>query len=389
MGMRAFAPFSAVLAKRAVLRAIPLGDSITQSNSSLSGGVWTLSSGYAEATLMKGGGRFQIVSNAGIGGQTAAQIQARVSSDVLAKGADVCLLQAGTNDLPTCGTNAGITALMNTLEQTVRQLLNAGVAVILTTPPANNNYPIACRNVQRFYYMLAQYYGLPLLDMFRLTVDASTGNYKATLSGDGTHPNNLGVQTLSDAFGLQLANPGSLIAPVYLAAFSEAATNNPANLLQNGAFTAGGTNPTGWSPNLTNATVTVPAAVAPYTGNTFTYAKTLAGGAYALFGAGANSPAFAAGDTLVYSGHLKITGMSGTPNGATVALAFDAGGTAAPINQVPANGDFVFSQEILVPATPGNATPQLFVQDIGTYAVNNITLWNKTATEAVWKPGQM
>jgi lysophospholipase L1-like esterase len=390
MGMRAFAPFSAVLAKRALLRAIPLGDSITQSNSAVSGGgVWTLSNGYAEATLMKGGGRFQVLSNAGVSGQTAAQILSRVITDVIAKGADVCLLQSGTNDLPTCGTNAGITALMNTLEQTVRTLLNAGVAVILTTPPANNNYPVACRNVQRFYYMLAQYYGLPLLDMFRLTVDASTGNYKATLSADGTHPNDLGAQTISDAFGASLANPGSLIAPVYLAGFSEAASNNQANMLQNGSFAAGGTNPTGWGPNFTGATGASAAAAAPYTGNTFTYTKSSGTGAYALFGAGASSASYSAGDTLVYSGHLKVTGLAASPNGYTAALAFDSGGTAAPINQVKTNGEYVFCQEIVAPATPGNATPQLFVQDVGVYAVNNFTLWNKTTSEAIWKPGQM
>jgi lysophospholipase L1-like esterase len=112
---------------------------------------------------------------------------ARIGTDVLAYAPDVVLMLGGTNNIGTGMTNAQISNNMLNLESMVRLMLKAGILPIIVTPPARNSAPIETRKIQPFYYALAQAYGLPLLDLFRLTVDPVTGNYLTGYSADGTH----------------------------------------------------------------------------------------------------------------------------------------------------------------------------------------------------------
>ena len=383
-------------------RIIAFGDSITQTNSydgvpdpdQPRSEIWTVGYGYAEQSIFRSGKPYQFVRNAGIAGETTKQMLARIQKDVLDWNPDVVLFMGGTNDILAGQVDQAYTDTMNNIETCVVLMLQAGIDVILVTPPAKDGAPEEMRQAMRFYYMLADYYNLPLFDTFKVTVDATTGMYKAGISDDGTHPNPVGIDLIATEGAKVLAEPWKYANPVYLAAVSEANTNFRANLLANGSFALppspiDGTTFQFWTWGTDQATADYSAAAAlPFAGKNFVYTKTGGDGAYAAYGAGATD--FVEGDILVQSVHLKVSGLTvATAQGHSLGLAFDNGDNARLTNSWRYNQDYVLSQEIIVPPNPGNALPNIYVQDAGVYTLNNWTLWNKSAAERIWKPGQL
>lgn len=373
------------------LTIIPLGDSITQSSSTFASGLWQFGQGYAELAIWQSGSRYQLIRNAGIGGNTTAQMLSRLQADVIAYAPDVCLFMGGTNDLLAGMSNAAYASLFNNIEAIVLRLLAAGILPVIVTPPAKDAAVAETKNAQWFYYALAQYYGLPLIDMYRATVNADTGSYAAGNSSDGTHPIAAGITKMVAAATPVLSNLASAFCPPYMAAVSETVYNGFSNLIRNGAFAKVTTPPTpdAWTVNATNATPTVVAASFPDTGNVFNYNKTSAGGVYMLSG-GAPSVAgggFVAGDVLHFAAHLNVSGLSpASALGFSFGMDRDAGGFARITNSVQ-NGDLAFSHQFTVPAGTANLTPNFYVQDVALYKVSNWTLFNVTKANAIWQPG--
>lgn len=375
------------------LTIIPAGDSITQADSTFASGLWQWSSGYAEGGILRAGPRFRILRNAGVAGNTAANLEARLFSDVIAYAPDACLLMIGTNDLTSGMANSAYTALMNTVERIILALLNARILPIIVTPPPKDAAATEAKNAQWYYYALAQYYGLPLIDVYRVLVNPQTGAYASGMSSDGVHPIAAGVAVMQSQVATALAGMDTLVCPPYLAAVSDATVNNFANRLANGSFARVTSSPTPdtWTVNATNATQTVPAVTAgAYTGNTFTYNKTLGSIAFALSGAGASSAggSFSDGDTMQFNGRIKTSGLTpSTASGYQLTLTASGGGLLKT-NNWKQNGDHVISWEFTVPAGTTTLTPSLFVQDVALYEVNNLTLFNVTKANAIWRPGQ-
>lgn len=378
------------------LRIIPFGDSITQGSALFTGGVWQFGNAYPETSIYQAGTRFQIIRNAGISGNTTAQMLARLGSDVLAYAPDVVLLLGGTNDLSAGMSNAAIAATMSNLESMVRQMLQAGCLPVIMTIPVQSTFSAESRKIQPFYYALAQAYGLPLIDLYRLTVDPSTGQYLAGYSGDGTHPNPTGITAISAVVSSLLTSLSGAFCGPYLAAYSETSGGNFANLIRNGNFARAASAPTpdGWTVNATGATQTLvaatPGAAAPYNGNTFTYQKTGTGAVYALYH-GNITTGFSVGDVLQYSGHLNVSGV--TPSTAVgFTLGLDMSGSVSPqmrpFVNFPFNGDFAFCESVTVPAGVTGINPTLYLNgnDLATYKVNNLTLLNVTQMNAIWQP---
>jgi hypothetical protein len=163
-------------------------------------------------------------------------------------------------------------------------------------------------------------------------------------------------------------------------------------MLRNGSFAYVTSNPTpdSWTVNATNATQTIPAATQPYTGNTFTYDKTLAGAAYALTGSAPSVAAgsFAVGAVLQMNVRIKVSnGTPSTASGFQLDLAAGVSGGHMKTSNFVQNGDYVLSHNLLVPAATTNFTPTLYVQDVALYEVNNWTLFNVTKANAIWQPG--
>ena len=376
------------------LKIIPFGDSITQGSSIFASGAWQFASQYCETGIYLAGPRFQLLRNAGIAGNTTTQMLARIGTDVLAYAPDVVLMLGGTNDIQSGMTNAQIATCMGNLESMVRLMLQAGILPVIVTPPAKSTLQAESRKLQPFYYALAQAYGLPLIDLFRLTVDPVTGNYLAGYSGDGTHPNPTAIAAIAPVVAATLTNLSASFCAPYTAAFSETSTGNPANLLRNGNFANVTTPPApdSWSINATGATQTVvaatPSASAPWNGNTFNYQKTGTGTVYALSGSGFTT-GFAAGDTIQFSGRINVSGVSaGSLQGFTLSLDMSPGGNFRPMVNWGQVGDFVFCNQLVVPAGTTGLTPTLYLNgnDLATYKVNNLTAINLTQLNAIWQP---
>lgn len=387
-------------------RVIAIGDSVTQNDSSQGGsGLWTEGNGYFETSLRMLGqflpGGLIFVRNAGIGGNTTSEMLARVDTDVIAYKPDLVFVMAGTNDILPGATDADYAAFFSTLEKLVVRLLLSGADVVLSTCPTKDAAPAEVAKAIPWYYLLANHYGIPLVDAHRVTADPVTGQYLSGYSDDGTHPNQTGIAAIAEQVVATVGGTNGLSSGnVYRSVVAAAEQGDLQNLIQNGVF-VNETVPGSldyWSVNTSGATFT-PDTVPGVAGKMFDYKKTAAGGAYALYGAEIDT-GYADGDTLVFSGLFGVSGLPSPADGFTFLMQFDGGDSFRPINNhmsdVPypgaAAGSYMaFSQEIVVPATYGamGLIPQLYVQDVGEYVVGELTLWNKTAYEAIWKPGAL
>lgn len=398
-------------------RIIGIGDSIMQSSSSSSpNGVdakgatippnWTAGSGIFEQSLWKANNlgtnaQFQYIGNMGIGGQTTTQILARFDNDVIAQKPDACFIIAGTNDLTaeygTPAAKAIVAQCMNNIEQMVLKCLLAGIQVFLATPPPRDAANVSTQNIQPYYYDLARYYAIPILDINRVVVDPATGTYKAGLSADGVHPNATACDSISTELAKAFANPEQYIRRPFIAPVAFLTVNNDSNLCVNGNFSQGvdgGNNPLGWTSNQSSGntiSVATPASL-PFTGNKAVYTVPGGGaaGAYALFSNNLNA-AFQAGDVMELTCGMKITGMNpASSQGVSLLLTFDGpyANSASPLHTCVTNVDGIVSCEAYVPQGCTTVNVQVYSQDVSvTYTMQNITLTNRSARARVWAPG--
>lgn len=376
------------------LRIVGIGDSIMQNNSFNDSGQWQVSDGLWEASLFMAqglGAQYRYVANMGIGGETTAQILARWQTDVLDLKPDVVFIIAGTNDLLTGMTDADLAHTMNNLEQMILMSVGAGIQVIMTSPPVKDLAPFETRRAQPYYYDLASFYNVPLLDLYRITCDGATGNYKAGLSDDGVHPNKACIKIIAAEGAKCLYEPWKFNNRPYLATYSEVLSGNDANMIPNGSFaqqTVPGTLDA-WTVDSqagnTYTCNTVPAQ--PYSGKEFIFTCTVPG-VYMLFGPGIPN-GMQVGDTLLCTADIVSSGLNeASSNGGTLFMSWDGAGTSArPYNVWPYNGDFFINQEIVVPVAFGQMIPSFYIQDACVMHVKNLTLTNKSARARVWAPG--
>lgn len=172
---------------------VPLGDSISTSLTSGNGGA-----GYGQAwshmlpALAQQ--RINLLGQAGVAGNTAAQILARVP-DVIAMHPQVVTLLAGHNDLHQGTSFATWSA---NVAAAAEQLRAAGIRVFLCTllPRANTTYLTTTLAWNRWLKAYAQQNRYDLLDFFAVTADPTTGEFKAGFeaidSGDEIHPSGRG-----------------------------------------------------------------------------------------------------------------------------------------------------------------------------------------------------
>lgn len=193
-------------------RIVFLGDSITDGNS-----YPTL---FRQA-LAEAGKPVPICTCAGIGGDTAKGMRARLDRDVLVHKPDYMTLSAGVND---ANRNVPLDDYVADVRAILDRLLREKVQAILMTPSIlSDKCPEQARqNIAKFadaIRQLASEYGVPLAD-----VNASLAKAKAesveTLEADGIHPNYAGHRVMArivlDAFGFtDVPLPAALRAETY------------------------------------------------------------------------------------------------------------------------------------------------------------------------------
>lgn len=186
-----------------VRRVVGLGDSITYGNSTISATVESHgATSFLTMAALHSGGRMQIVRNAGVGGETTAQMLDRLSSGVLAYDPDACIVEAGTND--SRASDAARDATVATLRTIWETLANANVRPIATTltPRIDFSPAMEAPEIKRFYEVndgirrAAETDGVFLVDLHRAGVDVADGGFRSGYSTDGLHPIAAGADAL-------------------------------------------------------------------------------------------------------------------------------------------------------------------------------------------------
>lgn len=156
----------------------------------------------ASHAMMASDGRWDFVLNAGIGGQTSAQIAARVQRDIIDTGCTVAVIMScfwndqGLGTVTPAQNLATITGMVNTLRA-------AGVLPVLCLPTPDGR---TGSNAARLLWMatatqLVRDYafrnGIALADTQSPMMDAATGTITVGMNADGSvHPNAAGYKAL-------------------------------------------------------------------------------------------------------------------------------------------------------------------------------------------------
>ena len=375
--------------KSAVKKIVLLGDSITQGSNSIdANGIPTYHDNSIcpfTMPIMSSGGKYILLRNSGIAGQTSAQILARVGTDVLAYQPDVCIVCVGTNDTLPGINNDAYASMMNNIKQIVLMLMASNILPVLVVPPPKTANPTEPKRARYFYYKLAEKYGLPLIDLYKLYVDPSNGQYLAGYSGDGVHPNTTATIASSSVISAIMNNLHNPDVYPYMGVVAESTAGEPSNLVRNGNFNISTTPPTPdmWSPNASNATFALNAASYPFNGKDFVYTSTGTNGRYALSGFGIAAGYANVGDILSVYLSMRITGISapveafdltmGTSNGSAIYKCFF-------------NANNHIAIKFPYPTGGGITYPQCWVQNIAACTFNNFTVVNETQLAAIWSP---
>jgi acyl-CoA thioesterase I len=136
---------------------------------------------------------------AGVGGETSAQIAARITTDALSSGGNWCGISAGGNDAALA---VPVTTYAANIKAMCAAIMAAGMRPILTTipPRTSSGTPNKRLLADAYRQFLAGYAianGFPLIDFFTPLLDPATGFYKAEYDGgDNTHPNAAGKKVM-------------------------------------------------------------------------------------------------------------------------------------------------------------------------------------------------
>ena len=212
---------------------VAIGDSITI-RGGLAGSYDDGNSYWTQGCLLSNG-RVLNLGNAGVSGNTLAQMQARLATDVIAvPGVDKCLILGGTNDV---ANGVALSSSLATLTAMIAQLRARSIEPVLCAiPPRNSGALGGAFRAQIAAFNtavrdLAQRHGCHFLDFHTPLADPATGQYKAGYSSDNVHPD-------VPAEKLMAALVANNLAPElpYWTPYLCNSDGDPNNLLPNGCF---------------------------------------------------------------------------------------------------------------------------------------------------------
>jgi lysophospholipase L1-like esterase len=219
-----FAPIGAAANSVAGLKWIPFGDSLT---SSQGGGAPDM--GWTVQSTMLSDGQFVEFRNAGIVGNNASDLRARLQADVLAYSPNLVSLWIGTNDVTQSRT---FDAYKTDVQALVTALKSASITpVLFTIPPRADNTKYTTISAWNLWLKTyAQEQRISLVDAYAILVDPATGAYKSGYdSGDGIHVSMAGHNAVAQEFVNRIGGrvpAGGVLRPRY--------TQDANNLLTNG-----------------------------------------------------------------------------------------------------------------------------------------------------------
>lgn len=160
--------------------------------------------------------RLAVTAVKGVAGETSAQILARVSSDVIVNAPGWCVVLAGTNDI---AMDVALQTVEDNITSICRQLVAAGIRVILCTVPASGQFSTTARKqtharLNRFIRGFAQSNtGVVVCDWVSHYLDPATGAPATAMTIDfgtlNTHPAAYGAGLL----GAKLSEVVDMVVP--------------------------------------------------------------------------------------------------------------------------------------------------------------------------------
>lgn len=251
---------------------------------------------------------------AGVSGERADQMAARIVADALSSGGQWCGITTGTNDA-----SAGHTAAQfaTSIREMCAAIVAAGMTPILTTGVPNPstgspNQRLLMDRYRRFLTSYAADNGWPLVDWYSVLVDTATGGFLSGFdSGDGIHPNSAGKkamgQALADALTPYLPPWASPVATINTAAQTANLIPNPLFLTDSNADGV----PDSWTKSGGTATFSIVTGDSAIKGNALRVQDTASGG-FTQCGAPVNVVVSTLiGHRLAFTGLAKTTGTSG------------------------------------------------------------------------------
>lgn len=329
--------------------------------------------------MLYSGGKLAKTANAGISGNTTAQMFARIQTDVVAYNPSMCVVLGGTNDSASPVSLKDFAANMTGI---VRALWKAGIAPVLCTIPTINSAPQrrTIGNYNAWLRRFAAQNGIPLLDYYALSVDPATGNLLQSAMGnqDGTHPGNVGNALLgkyvADTLGPLIGAPATRVS-----SDGTDSLNLVPDGLNFGTVSSGlaapwgvyGTLPSGATPSV----VTDP--MVPGKMQQLALAGTTAGAT--LYKRITPTP----GHRIVISGTVtKTTGAAGFQAYINTSNQTDTYNQLLDVTEAVTRGRF--SMELTVPANTNSIDIKLAVQPgTATIAVGQLTAYDLTAQSLV------
>ena len=358
------------------VRWVALGDSLT---SLANGGAPYM--GWATQAEILSAGKIRAVANAGVSGDNAAQVRARVPA-VLAQSPTLVTLWVGTNDVSNSRTLA---AYQSDVIAIVDALTAASVTVaVFTIPPRNDLTKLNTINTwNRWLKTLCRDRNLHLIDAYDVLVDRTTGAFAAGHGApDGIHISPLGHNKVGALFA------ATMVPRVIASSPLEPHTNSDTgNLLANGLLLTGSPLPTSW--------VVTGGATTGFTESLVTDAD-FRGKAWEV--AAVTPPSFrqlnqlapsgwAVGDTLLFTARVKVVSSYGVPDTLGLSINCNLYGSSG-VNPALRGANVpdlsgVVSKRLVVPA--GTTDVQLdcvfnpTAAGTATYRVGELAIYNLTA----------
>lgn len=166
-------------------RYIHIGDSVTQGSSDAQTNAFG-STDLVWQVVTASQGALLPVRNAGVGGQTASMIAARVTRDVLKYAPDVVGVTMGTNDVIIHNHANYILPSLQAIHATLK---SAGVFFFFTTIPPYASRAALVNSINQVITGFCAANGVPCVDLYAIGADpANAGAWRANYSHDGTHP---------------------------------------------------------------------------------------------------------------------------------------------------------------------------------------------------------
>lgn len=277
---------------------IAIGDSITYTSAC---------AGLFEYAAALSGGRYSLLRNAGVNGNTTTQMAARFATDVVAYAPNYVAIMGHVNNL-----GASISSAQTVIDYTtmITAARAAGIIPIIVTAPPYNTSPSTLQAYNRALWRLAQTLRVQFVDPWQDSIDASNGNFLSGYSSDGTHPTQTSLRLAAIRFN------AALTLPTYQPLLP-ALNGDTANKISNGLFltnTVAG-KPDGWTIDAA-FTSSLSAASLPALGNYFNLAFTALAG-YKVASGPISFSGLVAGDTCALVGRIKTVGFEANGNGSS------------------------------------------------------------------------